>query len=323
MKRVCARISIVTLFLLIVFQVGFSAERQKIILDTDLGSDIDDAFALGLILASPEYEVLGITLDHGLTKKRAQVVARLLYETGRTDIPIAVGRQTPNVVGVDQELAGYAPQFHWGEGFDKITPINTPAPEFIISLLKKYPHEVILFTIGPVPNIGDVVRKDPQALQLAKHIYSMFGSFYMGYSGGPIPDAEWNVRADVQSAQLLASAGAPITFAGLDITTFVKLDQEQRQKLAMRHSTLTDALSALYTLWGHETPTLYDVVAVSMPLWPDLFQTRPAHVKVLDGGYTVIDESAEPNAEVGMHINTSEFIRRIMQRYLEFKPGQE
>ena len=82
------------LFFLIVPVVLTGQQKQKIIFDCDLGSDIDDAFALGLILASPEFEVLGIVMDHGLTDKRAQVAAKMLYLTKRTDIPIFAGKLT-------------------------------------------------------------------------------------------------------------------------------------------------------------------------------------------------------------------------------------
>ncbi|HBQ83304.1 MAG TPA: nucleoside hydrolase, partial [Bacteroidales bacterium] len=154
--------------------------KQKIIFDCDLGSDIDDAFALGLILASPEFEVLGIVMDHGLTDKRAQVAGKMLYMTDREDIPIVVGRKTTQVVGSDQP-AEYSSQYYWAEGFNKVRPVTKSATEFIIENLKKYPDEVILITVGPVTNIGDVIRKDPEAIKLAKHVYSMFGSFYTGY----------------------------------------------------------------------------------------------------------------------------------------------
>jgi purine nucleosidase len=297
-----------------------TAAAQKIIFDCDLGGDIDDAFALALVLTSPEFDVLGITLDHGLTERRGQLACRLLYELGKENIPVAVGRQTPNVVGIDKELAPANAQFSWAEGFSRIKPIAMPAPDFIIQTLRKYPQEVILFTVGPVPNIADVVKKDPDALKMAKRIYSMFGSFYLGYGSNPIPSAEWNVVADVASSKAFVNAGAPITYAGLDITTFVSLEEKQRLKLTQRQSPLTNALSGLYALWnsetGNETPILYDVVAVSMVLWPDLFQTRPAHVRVIDGGYTIIDESQPPNGEVGLSVNKEELIRRVMKRYM-------
>jgi purine nucleosidase len=298
-----------------------TAAKQKVIFDCDLAGDIDDAFAVALVLTSPEFDILGFVMDHGNTPKRAQVACRLLYETGMEHIPVVVGRHTPNIVGVDQELAGNSHQFAWAKGFDKIKPINISAADFIIENLRNHPNEVILFTVGPVPNILDVIKKDAEALKLAKRVVSMFGSFYMGYSGGPVPDAEWNVRADVEAAKLFAASGAKLTFVGLDITTFVKLNEESRQRLLMRQSPLTNALCGLYTLWRFESyarpdPTLFDVVAVAMVLWPDLFTTRPAYVKVIDGGYTVIDESKTPNCEIGMSIDKEEFLKRVMERYL-------
>ncbi|MBD3375885.1 nucleoside hydrolase [candidate division KSB1 bacterium] len=283
-------------------------EKQKIIFDCDLGDDIDDAFALAMVIAADEFNVLGICMDYGNTPERAKIACRMLYETGRETIPVAVGRKTKD---------HYSPQFHWGKGFDKIKPIDQPAADFIIEQLERYPNEVILITVGPVPNMLDIIAKDPGALKKAKHIYSMYGSFYLGYGSDPVIDAEWNVRADEEASKAFSASGAPITYAGLDITTFVKWDADLRLKLLMRQSPLTDALCGLYTLWGHETPTLYDCVAVGMVLWPDLFNTRPAHVRVIDGGYTVIDESQSPNCEIGMSINTKEFLNRLLNLYLE------
>jgi purine nucleosidase len=301
---------------------AFAGEKQKIIFDCDLAGDIDDAYAVGLILASPEFEVLGLVMDHGDTPGRAKVACRMLYETGRTEIPVLVGRHTPGVAGRDTAPAGPNHQFAWAEGFNRIKPSEENAADFIIRCLRKYPHEVILFTVGPVPNMQDVLRKDPDALKLAKKVVSMFGSFYMGYSGGPVPDAEWNVKADVKSSKMFVGSGADFLFAGLDVTTLVHLKEENRTRMLMRQSPLTNALSGLYTLWRFEEysrpdPTLFDAVAVGMVLWPELFTTRKAHVRVSDEGYTVLDDSEPPNCEIGMTINMEEFIKRIMERYLK------
>ncbi len=295
------------IILLLIFYSLIAQDKQKIILDCDLGDDIDDAFAVALILISPEFEVLGLVMDYGNTPKRAQIACRMLYEIGREDIPVVMGRKTKD---------HYSPQFYWGEGFSRVKPIETDAVDFIIQNLKKYPKEIILFTVGPVPNMKDVLDEDPEVLNLAKHIYSMFGSFYMGYGRDPVPDAEWNVRCDVDASRAFVSSGAPITYVPLDITSFIELNEANRLRLLMRQSPLTNALCGLYALWDQETPVLYDVVAIGMALWPDLFSTRPAHIKVIDGGYTVIDESQKPNSHVGMSINEDEFIKRIMDRYL-------
>ncbi len=300
--------------------------KQKILLDCDLGGDIDDAFAIALILTSPEFEIMGITMDHGLTEKRAQIACKILYQLEMERIPVAVGRKTPNIAGQGEDAPRYENQFYWAEGFDKVKPIAMPAADFIIKTLRQYPKEVILFTVGPVPNIADVLQKDAEALKLAKHIYSMFGSFYQGYGTdgkNPVAAAEWNVRADVASAQAFAAAGAQVTYAGLDVTTFVTLDEQERHKLLMRQSPLTDALCGLYTLWGGDTPVLYDPVAIGMVLWPDLFTTRPAHVRVIEGGFTIVDESKAPNCEIGISIDKEEFVRRLMQRLVRQNLGKE
>ena len=303
-------------------QTGWAAEKQKVLFDCDLAGDVDDAFAVGLLLASPEFEVLGLVMDHGNTAKRAQVACRLLYQLGLDQVPVAIGRATPSVVGEQEGIAGDSNQFVWGQGFEQLKPIAQPGADFIIEQLRKYPGQIIVFTVGPVCNLQDVLKKDPDALKLAKRIVSMFGSFYMGYAGGPVPDAEWNVRADVEAAKRFVASGAKITYAGLDVTTMVKLNEENRTRLLYRKSPLTDALCGLYSLWRFEEyakpdPTLFDAVAVGMVLWPELFTVRPAHVEVIDGGYTVINEALPPNCQIGMTIQKDEFIRRIMERYLK------
>jgi purine nucleosidase len=307
---------VLNLFLLIVIS-GLSsnafAQKQKVILDTDLGGDIDDAFALALLISSPELEILGVVMDYGNTPKRAQIACRMLYETGRENIPVVIGRKTNDI---------YYNQFYWGEGFDKIQPVKQAGADFIIGQLKKYPNEVILITIGPVPNMGDILDKDPGALKLAKHVYSMFGSFYMGYGSNSIPSTEYNVVQDVSASKKFVSSGAKIAYAGLDITDYVKLKFELIELLNDRKSPLTDAVVGLYSLWGFggdlkPEPRLYDVVAVAMVLWPELFVTRKAFVKVTDEGYTVIDESKEPNCEIGMSINTKEFLTKYIDRLMK------
>ncbi|MGA9407533.1 MAG: nucleoside hydrolase [Bacteroidota bacterium] len=316
---------VLIVFLLPIFVFG--KEKQKIILDCDFGGDIDDAFAVALVLSSPEFDVLGFVMDHGNTPLRARTILKMLYEAGKEDIPVVVGEPTPAIVGVDKEIAGPSYQFYWSEGFDKVKPSSVNAVEFIIANLKKYPNEVILLTVGPVCNIKEVIKRDKEALKLAKKVVSMFGSFHMGYNGGPVPDAEWNVRADIGASKMFVASGADIVYAGLDVTTFVKLNESDRNRLLMRQSPLTNALCGLYSLWRYESfaapdPTLYDVVAVGYVLWPELFTSRKSNVHVDDFGYTVLDDTKKPNAEILTTIDKDEFIKRVMERYLEQNLGR-
>jgi len=303
---------------------ALAAPRQKVLFDCDLAGDVDDAYAVALLLASPEFEVLGLVMDHGHTWGRARVAGRLLHAVALEEtIPIVVGRTTPGVVGQDTGIAGESHQFIWGHGFERWKPASTNAAQFIIETLRQHPNEVILFTVGPVCNIQDVVQQDPQALKLAKRVVSMFGSFTMGYGGpGTKPEPEWNVRADVKAAQSFLNAGANPVLHGLDNTTMVKLGEADRTRLLYRNSPLTDALSALYILWRYEDyarpdPTLFDVVPIGAVLWPELVTTRPAHVRVNDQGLTEVVEGATPNCEIGVTVNRDEMVKRTMDRYLK------
>lgn len=315
------RVKLFVIPLLFVSIWVLAGEKQKVIFDCDLAGDIDDAFAMALVLTSPEFEVLGFVMDHGNTPGRGQVACRMLYECGLEHIPVVLGRHTPTIVGKETDLQGESHQMAWAAGFDKVKPIKKNAVDFIIENLRKYPNEVILFTVGPVPNIRDVIEKDPEALKLAKKVISMFGSFRMGYATGSKPVAEWNVYGDVGSAKIFVNSGADILFAGLDVTTFVKLNEEWRTRLLYRNSPLTDALCGLYTLWrfeGYAYPntTQFDGVAVGLALWPELFTTEKMHVTVNDEGYTLIDPHKEPNCEIAVTIDSEEFIKRMMTRLL-------
>ncbi|MCD6307921.1 MAG: nucleoside hydrolase [Candidatus Latescibacteria bacterium] len=287
---------------------------KKIIFDTDIAGDIDDAFAHALVQVSPEVEVLGITVCDGPTDRRAKVSCRMLYLCGQEQIPVAVGRPT-------RPGSSHTKQLNWGNGFGRVKPIKQPAADFIIETLKKHPGEVTVISVGPVTNLADAIRKDPDAWKLVKEVYAMFGSFYMGYGSDPRISAEWNVRADVESAQVFMTSGVPITLAGLDVTTMVKFGAERRQALSLRNSPLTDALCGLYILWAggnvDRSPTLFDPVAAAMSFNSDFVSTRKAHVTVDDKGYTVIDESKPPNCEIGMSIRTEAFLDWLEGRLLE------
>ncbi|WP_300162521.1 nucleoside hydrolase, partial [Solidesulfovibrio sp.] len=95
---------------LLCLALGFpalAASKQKVLFDCDLAGDVDDAYAVALLLTSPEFEVLGLVMDHGHTWGRARVAGRLLYELGLEEkIPIVVGRPTPGIVGQHTGIAG-------------------------------------------------------------------------------------------------------------------------------------------------------------------------------------------------------------------------
>ena len=287
--------------------------KQKIIFDCDLGDDIDDAYALGLLVTMQDrYEILGITTCYGRTEDRARLAAKFLQEIHQ-NIPIYSGRNTSNL---NERANWFAEQFYWAEGFKARTPIKPNAAQFIQTQLNRYPGEVVIFSVGPVTNMADVMDLEPTLLTKAKAIYAMFGSFRLGYDATPKVHAEWNVAVDIPAAKKFVNSGANIIYAGLDVTAMVKLDATRRARISQRQSPLTNALSGLYVLWGQETPTLFDPVAIGMEAYPELFKTEEVHIRVDDAGYTRIIPNEKPNARIGIQIDHATFIERIMKKYL-------
>lgn len=288
--------------------------RQKIIIDTDIGDDIDDAFALALALSSPEFEILGVTTAWGDTQLRARVVDRMLCETGMDSIPIAAGASTESKLVLD-----HAP---FARSFWKPVRRYGPAVDFILDQIRTFPNQITLIAIAPLKNIGDVIERDPQTFQKLKRVVIMGGSVYRGYNDlGYLrshgPDPEYNIVSDIGAARRVFASGVPLYVMPLD-STQLKLDEVKREIIFRQSTPLTDDLTLLYHLWGGQTPTLYDPVAVAYALQSNLCPTEPMRLEIDDKGYTRPIAGA-PNAEVCLNSRGDDFFRLYMNRILSQK----
>jgi inosine-uridine nucleoside N-ribohydrolase len=261
-----------------------STERHKVILDTDIGGDIDDAWALGFAMQSPDIDLVGVTIGDQNTPARAKVACKLLHVGGRDDVPVAVGRKT----GDNQDF-----QFAWAEDFTAKQPIPQSAADFIVETVRKNPGAITLVAVGPLQNVADALRKEPSLGKMLKRVVLMSGSIGpSAWSSSAI--AEWNVKEAIADAQVVYGARLPITTVPLDSTTYVMLKDEEREQLRKRESPVTHALEALYRLWI-ENPsarmTLHDQLAVAETVRPGLFFGRKDTLAiVVDGeGYTRVD----------------------------------
>jgi purine nucleosidase len=277
---------------------------EKIIIDTDIGDDIDDAFAIALALKSPELEILGISTTFGDTEARAKIVDRLLGEAGRSDIPVLAGTasKTTNVMN----------QKRYGEGGHFAKSAHSNAVDFILDQIRRFPGQITLIAIGPLINVGALIDKDPQTFLKLKRVVIMGGSIECGY--GELwfcpergPDAEWNIINDIPSAKKLFLSGVPLYVMPLD-STQLKLDETKRAFLFKQGTALTDALTLLYHEWGQQTPTLFDPVTVAFILDPKICPVEPMHIRVDDKGFTRKEVGA-PNAQVCMRSDADVFFR--------------
>lgn len=287
--------------------------REKVIIDTDIGDDVDDAFALALAVKSPELEILGITTTFGETEVRAQIVDRFLGEVGRTGIPVLAGKRT--------ETKNAMSQRRYAEGGHFAKSSHGDATDFILAQIRKYPGEITLIGIGPLMNVGAAIDRDAVTFRKLKRVVIMGGSIRRGYGdygySEPVPPSpEWNILNDVASAQKLFASGVPLYVMPLD-STQLKLDEVKRAFLFTRGTAVTDQLAILYHLWGQETPTLFDPMAVTFVLRPELCPVTAMHIRVDEKGYTR-EEPGTPNAQVCLNSNPEDFfqfyLRRVGQR---------
>jgi len=290
-----------------------ASSPQLVILDTDIGDDIDDAFALALVLRSPELRLLGITTEFGDTALRARLVDRYLNAVGRADIPVRAGIPTPAPNHFTQ--AAYARQ--------QPDHPHADAVDFLLGQIRAHPGEITLIAIGPLVNVQAAIARDPQTFKQLRRVVMMGGSVYRGYddaSGATRPpDAEWNIKCDPAGLQALLAAGVPVFMLPLD-STQVKLQVQNQGKIFSHGSPLTDQLTLLYHEWAGDrlwpTPTLFDPVAVTYAFRPDLCPATQIRLEVDDQGFTRPVPGA-PNAEVCLHSDEKGFLDLLIGRVLQ------
>lgn len=287
-----------------------SVKPQLVIVDTDIGDDIDDAFALALALRSPEVRILGVTTAFGDTALRARLVDRYLHAVGRTDIPVAVGVRTPDNHFTQGAYARGEPARQ-----------HPDAVTFLLDQIRAHPGQMTLIAIGPLFNIQAAIERDPASFRKLKRVVIMGGSIYRGYDDtktgahGP-PDPEWNVRCDPAGAKALLASGVPVLMMPLD-STQIHLEQPEQAEIFSHGSALTDQLTLLYHEWSGakawRTPTLYDPVTVAYAVNPALCPAKPMRIEVDDKGFTRPVAGA-PNADVCLRSDEAGILKLLLKR---------
>ena len=228
--------------------------RTKIILDTDIGDDVDDAFALALALCSPELEIVGITTAWGDTPLRARLVDRFLAETNHASAGITVAE------GIRTQSKSPFTQARWAQAGPP-AQTHAQAVDFLLRQIRESPGGITLVAIGPLTNIGAAIDRDADAFRGLKRVVLMGGSIRrryndLGYAPDRGPEPEYNILSDIPAAQKLFASGVPIFMMPLD-STQLKLDEVKRAVLFSAGTLLTNSLAALYYQWGQQTPTLF------------------------------------------------------------------
>jgi len=267
-----------------------------VILDTDIGDDVDDTWALLMLLRMRQFDLKLAVGDFGNAIYRGRLLAKLLELTGRSDVPIGIGVDKADEPGGQSDwLGNYQLQDYPGT-------VHEDGVQAIIDTINGSPEPVTLLCIGPVPNIAEALRRDPSIADNARMV-GMFGSIFSGYDGAPEPVAEWNVRIDPRSLQKVFAAPWDCSITPLDTCGLVRLSGSNYQEIHASDDPWLEALIDNYEVWlpgatymdpstdtSKISSTLFDTVAVYMAAELDLLEMQDVPLRVTDDGYTVVDE---------------------------------
>ena len=280
-------------------------QKVKVIIDTDIGSDIDDTLCLAYLLKQPLCEILGVTTCSSEPQKRAEIVDSIGRYIGR-ELPIYVGRDMP-IIGKQKQVA-----VHQYSVLDRLEhrnefPQNT-AIEYMKQMIEEYPYEIVLVAIGPFTNLGALFTAYPHLANLVKEIVCMGGSFFE--EGQAFTQQEWNIFNDAYAAEILFQSGVKITVAGLDVTLRTKTSAQAF--LMEQHSKVMEVV-ALYTEnFTKRTDDMYyhDVIPAVYLFEKSIAKTKVGTVHVglgEDFACTHFTESSDGNIEVMYDLDVKTF----------------
>lgn len=272
-----------------------------VILDTDIGLDVDDVWALAFLLQCPELDLKLVVTNTGDTDYSARLTAKLLEAGGRTDVPVGVGIP---VDPVPRTHAAWVGDYELSDYPGRVIDDGVGA---IIDAVKASDEEVVIIGIGPLANIAALLGRDPSITAQSRFI-GMHGSLRRGYLGAPKPMKEYNVKTHTAACQKVFNTPWNMSITPLDTCGLVSLQGDNFRKVFDAEGALIRAVLENHFGWfeavrdwpvlGEMNPrarssVLYDTVAVYMAFSEELLEMESLPVVVTDDGKTMIDEAGQ------------------------------
>ena len=293
---------------------------KKVILDTDIGDDIDDSFALLLLLESHKFNCLGVTTVFRNSLKRAKMAKQLIRSLGY-DIKVYRGIDDPLKQNIDhliskeiKEKEKYDedgkyifPQYDKSMENEKVEDDN--AVDFIIRMIHLYPHEVTLIPIGPLTNIASAIKKDPTIVPLIKEIRLMGAGLNLNF-------VEWNIFCDPDAAKIVFSSNInKIVAVTINVTSLTSLTEEEVNSLKNNNSKaiklVYEAMMKWFKHYEFSSPVMHDPLTVASLIDESIINTQLCHLDVdlSKDGYTFINDNCPNNVYVSTSLNKEKFFK--------------
>jgi len=284
--------------------------KTKVLLDTDIGSDIDDAFALAYLLANPECELLGITTVGEGAELRAALASVLCRRAGK-DVPIYPGAEQP-LSGVPRPYP--VPQAEALSRWDHREEFpRGETVAFMREVVRSNPGEVVLLTIGPLTNVALLFSVDPEVPSLLRALVMMCGSFFSSRS------PEWNAGFDPWATSVVYRAGVSVhRSVGLDVTKRVRMEEGEVRRRRFAHPLMEPVLD-FAGVWFRENRevTFHDPLAASTVFRADIcaFERGTVEVELVSerlSGFTFWEPSPSGRHEVAVQVDVGGFFSHLL-----------
>jgi purine nucleosidase len=299
----------------------------RTILDTDIGTDVDDCLALAFLLGSPEIELAGVTCVYGDVELRGRMVSRLLRLAGRDEVPFYLGVREPLLRRRPVYWAG-----HEGTGLlEADERLSPPEPEhavdYLVRAIMAEPGALHLLAIGPLTNVALAFLREPR-LPKALAGLTIMGGAVRGPGLLHLPYAEHNINCDPEAAEVVMKAGAPVSLVPLDVTTRVRIGQEAVARLRATGHPFQIAIAEQTARYPyvveHGHTFLHDPLAAALMVRPELASWRPLRIDVETEGRlaSALTLAREPdaknpaNADVALDVDAEGAERFVIERLL-------
>ncbi|UCC69231.1 MAG: nucleoside hydrolase [Armatimonadota bacterium] len=286
----------------------------RVILDTDIGDDVDDAYALALLVRSPEVQLEAVTMSTGRLAAKANIARRLLDLGGLEDVPVYRGLPGPGPITEPK-------QAEWARDHHSRGVIGDEAATELVRRASASPGEIVLLAIGPLTNLGAALDQDPDFGRRLRQLILMGGSLVHGYDYGA-KSAEHNIAHDACASQKVFKCGANLVVVPLDATNGLQVTPRRMAQLAVARNPICDALIDLTALCEFEYPTLHDPRACGVLLHEKLGLGVEMRLEVTEDGFTD-HVPGDPNCKVILSPGADLLFQLLWERYTAGQaPGQ-
>lgn len=290
---------------------------REIIIDTDIGDDVDDVLALAVATSSPELKLRGVTTVMANAPRRAALARHVLRECG-SDVEVIAGCSKALLQPYPLPLRS---QFSVLQ--DDTWNDTRHAVDFLIQAARvdeepqETENQITVVPIGAMTNVAIAIAREPEIVPRVR-VHLMGGRWQQNESGKLLN--EWNIVCDPEAAAIVFNSGIEISMVGLDVTLRCKLSEENMRELASASTRRAKIVSQMTALWradsGNALPTLHDPLAV-LSIFSDCVQWEEKCIEIglcgEERGVTKVTDGA-PNTRVAVDVDEKRAIELFMQR---------